>query len=99
MTNSSNGESISSVSVVSLLGNSFTPIKWEGYTHYSERPARKPLRVHKEISLAPALLDRLVGKYAIPPHIVLKVTRKDRHLLMQENEEAPGELFAEAELR
>jgi CubicO group peptidase (beta-lactamase class C family) len=99
MTNSSNGEGIFKELLESLLGNSFTPIKWEGFTPYSERPPRKPLPVHKEISLAPALLDRLVGRYAIPPHVVLKVTRKDGHLQMQENEEAPGELFPEAELR
>jgi hypothetical protein len=31
--------------------------------------------------------------------VVLKIMRQGGHLLLQENQEAPGELFPEAELR
>jgi len=98
MTNSSNGEGIFKGLFESLLGNTFTPIAWEGFTPYNELPPRKPLPRHNEIDLDPRLLDRLLGWYALP-NVVLKVTRQDRHLLLQENEEAPGRLFPEAELR
>ena len=99
MTNSSNGESIFKELLETLLRNTFTPIEWEGFTPYNELPPRKPLPVHTEIALDPRLLDRLIGRYALSPHLVLVVTRKDGHLLMQENDEAPGELYPEAELR
>ncbi len=98
MTNSSNGEGIFKDLLESLLGNTFTPIAWEGFTPYNELPPRKPLPKHNEIDLDPKLLDRLVGRYGLP-NVVLKVTRQDRHLLLQENDEAPGALFPEAELR
>lgn len=98
MTNSSNGEGIFKDLLESLLGNTFTPITWEGFTPYNELPPRKPLPRHNQIDLDPKLLDRLVGRYALP-NVVLKITRQDRHLLLQENEEAPGQLFPEAELR
>ena len=41
----------------------------------------------------------MVGRYSPSPTLVIKVTRKGGHLLLQENEEAPDELFPEAELR
>jgi CubicO group peptidase (beta-lactamase class C family) len=97
MTNSSNGEGIFKNLLESLLGNTFTPIAWEGFTPYNELPARKPLPKHTEIAVDAALLDRLAGRYAVPG-VVLKITRQDGHLLLQENEEAPGQLFPEAEL-
>jgi CubicO group peptidase (beta-lactamase class C family) len=99
MTNSSNGEGIFKEILETLQGNTFTPIEWEGYTPYNELPPRKPLPVHTEVSLDPSLLDRLAGRYAIPPDLIITVTRKGSHLLLQENNEAPGELFPEAELR
>jgi hypothetical protein len=98
MTNSSNGEGIFKDLLESLLGNPFTPIAWEGFTPYNELPPRKPLPKHAEIAVDPGLLDRLSGRYALPG-VVLKITRQDGHLLLQENEEAPGQLFPEAELR
>ncbi len=98
MTNSSNGEGIFKDLLESLLGNTFTPIAWEGFTPYYELPPRKPLPKHDEIAVDPKLLDRLAGRYAIPG-AVLKITRQDGHLALQENDEAPGELFPEAELR
>jgi len=98
MTNSSNGEGIFKDLLEALLRSTSTPVRWEGFTPYTELPARKPLPIHTEIDLAPKLLDRLVGRYSLPG-VVLKVTRQGGHLLLQENEEAPGQLFAEAELR
>jgi CubicO group peptidase (beta-lactamase class C family) len=98
MTNSSNGEGIFKELLETTLRNTFTPIRWEGFTPYNELPPRKPLPVHKEITADPKLLDRLVGRYSVPG-AVLKVTREDGHLIMQENDEAPGALFPEQELR
>jgi len=99
MTNSSNGEGIFKELLETLLRNTFTPIDWEGFTPYTELPARRPLPVRTEITLDPKLLDRLAGRYAVSPDLVLTVTRKGGRLVMQENQEAPGELFPEAELR
>ncbi len=98
MTNSSNGEGIFKDLLESLLGNTFTPIAWEGFTPYYKLPPRKPPPVHREIGVEPKLLDRLVRRYAVPG-AVLTVTRENSHLLLQENQEAPGRLFPEAELR
>ncbi len=99
MTNSSNGEGIFKELLETLQGNTYTPIEWEGYTPYNELPPRKPLPAHTEVALDPKLLDRLAGRYAIPPDLIVTVTRKEGHLLLQENNEAPGEAFPEAELR
>jgi CubicO group peptidase (beta-lactamase class C family) len=99
MTNSSNGEGIFKGILEALQGNTFTPIEWEGFTPYDELPPREPLPSHTEVVLDPSLLDRLAGRYAIPPDLILTVTRTGNHLLLQENNEAPGELFPEAELR
>lgn len=99
MTNSSNGEGIFKELLETLLRNTFTPIDWEGFTPYTELPARKPLPVRSEITLDPKLLDRLAGRYAVSPDLVLTVTHKGGRLVMQENQEAAGELFSEAELR
>jgi len=98
MTNSSNGEGIFQPLLESLIGNTFTPIAWEGFTPYNELPPRKPLPKHTEITLETAQLDRLTGRYSIPG-AVLKITRQGGHLLLQENDEPPGELFPAAELR
>jgi hypothetical protein len=57
------------------------------------------LPTHTEVTLDPKLLDRLAGRYSIPPDLVLTVTRKGGHLLLQENDGAPGEAFPEAELK
>ncbi len=57
MTNSSNGEGIFKDLLESLLGNTFTPIAWEGYTPYNKLPPRKPLPRHNEIGVDLKLLD------------------------------------------
>jgi CubicO group peptidase (beta-lactamase class C family) len=99
MTNSSNGEGIFKELLETLLKDKFTPIEWEGFTPYNKLPPRKPLPAHTEIALDAKRLDRLVGRYAHPPNLILTVTRLDGHLVLQENNEAPEELFPETELR
>jgi CubicO group peptidase (beta-lactamase class C family) len=99
MTNSSNGEGIFKELLETLHRNTFTPIEWEGYTPYNELPPRPPLPVHTEVALDPKLLERLVGRYGLSPNLLLVVRRKGGHLEMQENQEAPGELFPESPLR
>ncbi len=98
MTNSSNGEGIFKELMETLLRNTFTPIEWEGFTPYGELPPRKPLPKHTEVELESSLLDRLVGRYEVRG-AALKVSRQGGHLLLQENQEKPGEIFPEAELR
>jgi CubicO group peptidase (beta-lactamase class C family) len=66
LTNSSNGEGIFKELLENLLGNRFTPIEWEGYTPYDLLPPRTPPKEHKEITLAPDILDRYLGSYSIP---------------------------------
>jgi CubicO group peptidase (beta-lactamase class C family) len=99
MTNSSNGEGIFKELLETLLKNTSTPIEWEGFTPYNELPPRKPLPQHTVIALDSKLLDRVVGRYSIPPDLVLTVKRKGDYLSMQENDEAPADLFPEGELR
>lgn len=96
MTNSSNGEGIFKELLETLLKNTYTPIEWEGYTPYDKLPPREPLKQHKEVSVDPHLLDGYVGRYSIPPDIVLTITRgKGDHLIVQENDETPQELAPE----
>jgi len=99
MTNSSNGEGMFKELLETLIRNTFTPIEWEGYTPYNALPPRQALPAHTEIALDAKLLDRLVGRYSPSPNLVLVVTRKGDHLSVQENDEAPQEVFPEAELR
>ena len=95
-TNSSNGEGIFKALLETVLGNPYTPIVWEGFTPYDERPARKPLPTHQEITLDPAILDRYVGQYGVQG-AVLTVTREGTRLFIQENDQAKVEIFAEKE--
>jgi D-alanyl-D-alanine-carboxypeptidase/D-alanyl-D-alanine-endopeptidase len=81
-----------------LLGDTFTPIEWEGYTPYNFLPPRKPLKEHQERTLDTMTLDRYVGHYSIPG-ATITVTRDGSHLFFQENDEARVEVFAEAESR
>ncbi|MGA8150569.1 MAG: serine hydrolase [Terriglobales bacterium] len=98
MTNSSNGEGIFKELLETSLKNTFTPIEWEGYTPYDRLPPRPPLKEHKEVAIDPRVLDGYVGRYAIPPDVVLKITRgQGNHLIVQENEETPQELVPESQ--
>ena len=96
MTNSSNGEGIFKELLETLLKDTFTPIEWEGYTPYDKLPPREPLKKPKEVAVDPKLLDGYVGRYSIPPDIVLTITRgKGDHLVVQENDETPQDLAPE----
>lgn len=99
MTNSSNGEGIFKELLETLMRNTFTPIEWEGYTPYNLLPPRKPLKERKEVTVDPKLLDRYVGRYGEPPNLILKITREDGHLFIQENDEPKQELGAESDTR
>jgi CubicO group peptidase (beta-lactamase class C family) len=98
MTNSSNGEGIFKELIETLLKNPYTPIEWEGYTPWDKLPPRAKLKEHKEVTLDPTILDRYVGRYSIPPNVILKVTRgQNSRLIVQENDETPQELAPEDE--
>jgi CubicO group peptidase (beta-lactamase class C family) len=97
MTNSSNGEGIYKELLETLLKNTYTPIEWEGFTPYNQLPPRPPLRQHKEVAVDPKILDRYVGRYGLPPDLVLAITREGNQLFVQENDEPRQELGAEGE--
>ncbi len=97
MTNSGNGEGIFKDLLETLLKDTFTPIEWEGYTPYDKLPAREPLKQHKQVSVDPKVLDRYVGRYAIPPDVILVVRREGDHLSVQENDEPKQDLLPESE--
>jgi len=98
MANSSNGEGIFKELIETLLRNTFTPIEWEGYTPYDKLPPRPPLTQHKEVTIDPATLDGLVGRYVFSPDIILVITRgSGTHLFVQENSEPRQELVPEAD--
>jgi CubicO group peptidase (beta-lactamase class C family) len=99
MTNSSNGEGIYEELLETLLRNSYTPIEWEGFTPYGKLPPRPPLEQHKEVTLDPKLLDKLVGEYRFSPEVLLKITREGTRLFVQENDEPRQELGAERAMR
>ena len=103
MTNSSNGEGIYKYLLEGLLKNPYTPIEWEGFTPYDKLPPRPPLKQRKVIVLDPSVLAGYVGRYGLPPNIVLTITRSGNHLAVQENDEpvqqllgaGPREFFSE----
>jgi CubicO group peptidase (beta-lactamase class C family) len=95
MTNSSNGEGIFKPLIDSTMGPTGFPFDWEGYTPYDLLPPLPKLKQHKAVSLAPAQLVRLVGRYALSADIVLAVTVEDGHLFLQENDEPKQEYRAE----
>ena len=97
MTNSANGEGMFKELIETLLKNPYTPIEWEGYTPYDKLPARPPLKVHKQITVDPKLLDRYVGRYGTPPDLILVIRREGDHLSVQENDEPKEELFGETD--
>jgi len=96
MTNSSNGEGIFKPLLDSVLGMTQFPFDWESYTPYNLLPPLPKPKEHKAIALTPAQLDRLVGRYALPPDVVLAVTLENGRLFVQENDEPKQELLAES---
>jgi CubicO group peptidase (beta-lactamase class C family) len=94
LTNSSNGEGIFKDLLETLLGDTFTPIEWEGYTPYNKLPPRPPLPVHKEVAIDSKSLDGYVGRYEFSADIHLTITRgAGTHLFVQENQEPKQELI------
>lgn len=71
------------------------PFDWEGYTPYNLLPPLPKLKKHTEISFTPDQLNRVVGRYALPPDVVLSVTVENGRLFIQENDEPKQELLPE----
>jgi CubicO group peptidase (beta-lactamase class C family) len=97
MTNSANGEGMFKELLETLLKNPYTPIEWEGYTPYDKLPPRPPLKVHKQMTVDPKLLERYVGRYGTPPDLILVIRQEGDHLSVQENDEPKQELFGESD--
>jgi len=97
MTNSSNGEAIFKPLLEALLGSTYFPFNWEGYTPYTEAPPPPKLKEHKRVVLTSAQLKQFEGKYALPPQVVLTVTEENGHLFIQENDEPRQELIPEGQ--
>jgi hypothetical protein len=97
MTNSSNGEGIFKELLETLQRNTFTPIEWEGYIPYEQRPPRRPLPQRRVVVvISPSTLVGYVGKYRVGG-TTLVIQRQGDHLSIRENDEAPQELFGEGE--
>jgi hypothetical protein len=96
MTNSSNGEGIFKPLIDSILGKTSFPFDWEGYTPYNLLPPLPKLKEHKRVSLTQAQLNRVTGKYALSPAVILTVTVEGGRLYVQENDEPKQEYFAES---
>jgi CubicO group peptidase (beta-lactamase class C family) len=96
LTNSSNGEGIFKPLLDSILGPTSFPFDWEGYTPYNLLSPLPKLKAHKQVSLTPAQLDRLAGRYALSADTILTVTIESGHLYFQENDEPKQELLPES---
>jgi CubicO group peptidase (beta-lactamase class C family) len=96
MTNSSNGEGIFKPLMDAILGPTLFPFDWENYTPYNSLPPLPKLKEHKKVALTLAQLNRVVGRYALPPDVVLSVTVENGRLFVQENDEPKQELLAES---
>ena len=96
MTNSSNGEGIFKPVIDGVLGATSFPFDWESYTPYNLLPPLPKLKEHKQVTLTLGQLNRLVGRYALPPDVVLSVTVENGHLFVQENDEPKQELLPES---
>ena len=97
MTNSGNGEGIFKEVLETVLKNPFTPIEWEGYTPYNKLPPRPSLTQHKQVAVDGKVLDRYVGRYGLPPDVILTIRREGDHLSVQENDEPKQDLMPESE--
>ena len=96
MTNSSNGEGIFKPLLDSILGATSFPFDWEGYTPYNLLPPLPKLKEHKRVYLTQEQLDRLVGRYALSPGVILTVVVEGAHLYVRENDEPRQELLPES---
>jgi CubicO group peptidase (beta-lactamase class C family) len=97
MTNSGNGEGIYKALLETLLGNTYTPIEWEGFTPYDQLPPRPALKQHTQIKVDPNIFQKYLGRYGNPPNLILIVRQEGDHISVQENDEPKEELFPESE--
>ena len=95
LTNSANGEAIFKPLIDSLLGPTDFPFEWENYTPYNLLPPPRKLKEHKQVALTPDQLNRLTGRYTLPPDVVLSVMLENGRLYVQENDEPRQELLPE----
>jgi len=91
MTNNGNGEGIFEYLQETLLKNTFAPIAWENYTPYDKLPPRPPIKQHKQVAVDGKVLDRYVGRYALPPNVIETVRREGDHLSVQESVDGAAE--------
>jgi CubicO group peptidase (beta-lactamase class C family) len=84
MTNSSNGEGIFQELLERVIGNTYTPIEWEGYVPYHQRPPLPPLREHRAVAVDTKLLDGYVGRYQVHGQPIWTVAREGSHLTIVE---------------
>jgi CubicO group peptidase (beta-lactamase class C family) len=91
-TNGSNGESLYSALLEGLLGDTWNPIDWEGFTPFDKLPPRKPLSDHSAISLPPAVPAMYAGRYGAANH-VLTIEAEGDHLSVAEDGAPKRELF------
>jgi Domain of unknown function (DUF3471) len=85
MTNSSNGEGIFQELLERLIGNTHTPVEWEGYVPYQERPPLKPLPEPRVVALSEEALNRFVGRYRAEGQPVRTIARRDNRLTLAED--------------
>jgi CubicO group peptidase (beta-lactamase class C family) len=97
MTNSGNGEGIYKALLETVLGNTFTPIEWEGFTPYEQLPPRPALAKHTQVTVDPQVFQEYLGRYGNPPNLILVVRQEGDHLSVQENDEPKEQIFPESE--
>ena len=99
MTNSSNGEGIFKELLEQVIGNTYTPIEWEGYAPHDQRPALPPLPEHRAIALDGDVLDRYVGRYRAEGQLSWTIARRGDRLTLTEDGDADALVLApESEL-
>jgi hypothetical protein len=91
LTNSAVEPSADDLAIHMMIG---TPVATAGKVP----PPPPPPRVHGEIKLPPAQLDKVVGTYEILPTLQLKVWRDGDGLMAQMSGAPPFPIFAEAPL-
>jgi CubicO group peptidase (beta-lactamase class C family) len=88
MANSSNGEGIFQELLEQLIKNTYTPIEWEGYTPYAQRPPLPPLPERRTVKVDPQILDASAGRYQAQGQRVWTVARDGESLTIAEEDEA-----------
>jgi CubicO group peptidase (beta-lactamase class C family) len=88
MSNSSNAEGIFQELLERLIKNTYTPIEWEGYTPYAQRPALPPLPERRTVTVDPQILDAYSGRYQAQGQRVWTVARDGASLSISEEGDA-----------